>query len=247
VLDKLKDALEAAVSGGIQGFVSNLLTFVINNFITTSAKVVTLIRESMHSLWRAIKTIVNPPPNITGIQVAREAIKIIASAVTVGLGMMMEESVKGFIMTIPVLIPVAETLSAGVTGILTGLSTALVVYGLDRLFDALENKGTEELAATISHAENQASTIDVLYSLLQQQVATSKLYDVAVVEYQHTEREMSEIHFNSSMAAIDADKTQKSYQEVASMLQQQIDLRVWLRQEFEAIFPSEVEQITLIG
>lgn len=42
VKNKMRDAFDALVSGGVQGFVSNFLTFIINNVITTSAKVVTI-------------------------------------------------------------------------------------------------------------------------------------------------------------------------------------------------------------
>lgn len=49
VISKLTDALKALISGGVQGFISNFLTFIINTVVTTSAKVVTVPYAKDHS------------------------------------------------------------------------------------------------------------------------------------------------------------------------------------------------------
>jgi|APMI01.1.fsa_nt_gi uncharacterized membrane protein len=149
VVSKLKAVMDAAISGGIQGFISNLLTFLINNFISTAKKVVTLIRESMKSLWEAIKVVVSPPAGTPAMEVARSAIKIISAAVVTALGMMLEESVKGFLLGFPFLAPIVGMLSPALTAILTGITGALVVYGIDRLFDWLSATDTETLEVLV--------------------------------------------------------------------------------------------------
>lgn len=182
VTHKLKDAFDALVSGGAQGFISNFLTFVINNVVTTSAKIVTIIRESIKGIWAAVKMVVSPPEGATGMDVARAATKLIAGVVTSCLGMLFEQSVRGFIASIPLLVPLADPLSLAVTGILTGLMTALTVFSIDRLFDRLSDKGTEHLAAQFAKADADAVYVEQMATLAELQFAQSQAYEhVALV------------------------------------------------------------------
>lgn len=204
VINKLKAALEAALQGGVQGFISNLLMFLINNLITTSKKIVTIIRESMQSLWKAIKLMVNPPEGLSSMEVTREVTKIIAAVVTTGLGMLMEESVKGFIMSIPVLTPIADMLAIALTAIMTGIAGALIVYGIDQLFDWLSSTGAELLVAQEEHAEAQTIVVDRLETWLSLQFENSRLYEVCNAEYKQIEQRFSVISFQMETATIEA-------------------------------------------
>lgn len=180
VINKLGSALDAAIQGGIQGFVSNLLTFFINSVITTSAKVVTIIREGMKGLWQAIKMMVNPPKNMSFDEVCRQVTKIIAGVVTMALGMLFEESVKAFIVSIPLLAPLAFILAPAVAGILTGVMTALIIYGLDNLFDRLAEKGTDLLHAREANLDELQSNLLHMADLLEAQFKNSAMYqDIA--------------------------------------------------------------------
>jgi hypothetical protein len=174
---KLASAFDALVTGGAQGFLSNLLTFIINSVITTSAKVVTIIREGMKGLWEAIKLVVAPPPGTSGMEVARAATQLIAGVVTLGVGMLFEESVKGFFLTLPLLAPLADTLAPAVTGILTGLMTAFTIYGIDRLFDWLSSKGTEHLEAQLGALDADAVLVERVAAAVSQQYEQSRLLD----------------------------------------------------------------------
>lgn len=192
VLSKLKTAGMAALSGSIQGFVSTLLTFVINAVMTTSAKVVTLIRESMQSLWQAIKIMANPPEGLTKTEVARQVSKIIAGVVTMGLGMLLEESVKTFLLTIPLLAPIAEPLSLGIAGILSGIATALVIYGLDRFFDWLSRDNTAQLQAMESHSRETLQNIEYMADWLQTQYQTSQSFQLLEQTQQQTLKQLTQ-------------------------------------------------------
>lgn len=183
VTSKWKHALESLISGGIQGVVSNLLTFLINNFVTTAAKVVGMIREGMSSLWKAIKLLINPPAHMSAMDISREVTKIIVASITAAFGMLMEESIKTFITSVPVLAPLANILAPGVTAIATGLLSSLLIYGIDRLFDALQSKGTEFLETMESNAQAQVEAIGHLAGLIEQQCATSSLYANSIAKY----------------------------------------------------------------
>jgi len=204
VINKLKAALEAALQCGVQGFISNLLTFLINSLITTSKKIVTIIRESMQSLWEAIKMMVNPPEGMSTLEITRQVTKIIAAVVTTGLGMLMEESVKGFIMSIPILIPIADVLSIALTAILTGIAGALIVYGIDQIFDWLSSTGTELLAAQEVNAEAQTLVVGRLQTWLNLQFENSRLYEVCAVEYQQIQKSFSVASFQMEVASLEA-------------------------------------------
>ena len=160
VVSKLKSVLDAAISGGIQGFISNLLTFLINNFITTAKKVVTLIRESMKSLWEAIKIVVSPPAGMSAMEVARNATKIVSAAIVTVLGIMLEESVKGFLLGFPFLAPIVDILSLALTAILTGITGALVIYGIDRLFDWLSATDSETLEVLVNNLRTTNESVN---------------------------------------------------------------------------------------
>ncbi len=223
VINKLKAALEALIEGGIQGFVSNLLTFLINNLITTSKKIVSLIRESMQSLWKAIKMIVNPPESMSGMEVARTVAKIIAAVVTTGLGMLMEESVKGFIMSMPILAPIADILATAMTAIMTGIIGSLVIYGIDRLFDWLSSTGTELLQAYEVSAQAQANVMERLQDWFDLQYRNSQLYEAAALAYEQIQGSYSISSFQLESATLDANATITSRNSQIDIISTQVE------------------------
>lgn len=183
VVAKLRSALEALITGGVQGFISNFLTFIINTVITTSAKVVTIIREGMKGLWDAGKMLLNPPKDMPFIEVCRQVAKIISSVVTLGLGMVFEESVKAFISSVVVLAPVADILAPAISGILTGVTTALVVYGIDRFFDWLSSSGTEKLQAQEVNNSQLHENMTQMAQWLSLQYTSSQQYQAISAGY----------------------------------------------------------------
>lgn len=235
VAAKARHALEALISGGVQGFVSNLLTFLINNFVTTAAKVVTMIREGMSSLWRAIKLLLNPPEHMSAMDLAREVTKIVVSSITAAVGMLMEESIKAFIVSIPVLAPIGDVLAPGLTAIATGLLTSLLVYGIDRLFDALQSKGTELLEAMEANAQAQVEVIGRLAGLIEQQVVTSKLYAASAAEYRLMQKEMGLTVSNYGSALRAAQSTSNHREATIEMIKGQIEAEKSLKFELDAL------------
>jgi hypothetical protein len=191
VMAKFKDAGKAGLGGGIQGFFSNLLTFLINNIVKTSAKVVTIIRESMKSIWQAIKFITNPPKNLSALEVTREVTKILTVAVATGLGMFFEEALQTFIMSIPILAPIAGIVAPAIAAILTGVATALLVYGLDRFFDWLSDNGTQLLEAFENNLEVMKGNIDKMALWIDDQFNQSQGYVQIAAGYGHIQQEFS--------------------------------------------------------
>ncbi|MDP2227649.1 MAG: hypothetical protein Q8J78_09260 [Moraxellaceae bacterium] len=174
---KFEHAFEAGTSGGIQGIISNILTFLINNLVTTSAKVVTIIREGLKGIWKAVKMLLDPPPNMPAAEVARNVTKIIAGVITTSLGMMLEESVKGGLIAIaPFLAPLIDIVAPVITGILTGVGTAVTIYTIDRFFDWLSSTGTELLEACEGQLEANRQNIEYMTQWLTSQQQNSNHY-----------------------------------------------------------------------
>ena len=187
---KFGEIFNQLVSGGVQGFLSNLLTYLINLFVTTSAKVVSIIRESTKELWKAIKLVWNPPAGMPKIEVAREASKIIAGIISLSLGLLFEKSVQGFIMTIPLLIPIADILSPAITAILTGIMSSLVIFGLDTFFDWLSSDGTELIEAQIEKLYSNVDLIEKSAQNLDIQFRISHSYQLCADGYNAIEQDM---------------------------------------------------------
>ncbi len=244
VVAKMRDVLNALVSGGIEGFVSTLITFLINNFITTAAKVVTVIRESMKSLWRAIKMIVSPPAHMTAADITREVVKIISGVVTLSLGMMIEESIKGFVMSVPLLVPMAEILAPALAGIVTGLATALLMFGIDRLFDALAASGTEALEAGVANGEAQAQIVGGLEQMLSEQVASSRIYAQAVLDYERVMEQVTSSRDNLALALTSAEDTTEARDAVMALVQDQFDLTLRLERDLDAVLLGDEDEPT---
>jgi len=222
VLSKLRAMWDAAVNGLLQGFISNLLTFLINNFITTAAKVVSVIREGMAGLWKAVKMLINPPPGQTGIETARAVTKILAGVVTTSLGLMFEEAIKGFLSGIPLLLPMVGILSPAITAILTGIVSSLVVYGLDRFFDWLSQTGTERLKAMEVGLDAGKENMGKMAQWLELQFQNSASYRMIGADYQ-----LIESHLKSACnSQSDAAASQRTRIQANQQFNQQLDANI---------------------
>ncbi|WGV19912.1 hypothetical protein QIY50_21780 [Pseudomonas putida] len=134
VIKKIPDAASQALQGGASGFMSNLITFLINNFLSTAKRFVTVIRDGLLSLVKAIKMIMFPPKGMTSDQALQEGLKILTTVVVTSVGFLLQESVATFLKTLPFLLPIADIVAGVLVGMLTGLLSAFLAYQLDNLF-----------------------------------------------------------------------------------------------------------------
>lgn len=88
---KWEDAVKAFRDGAVSGFISNLLTVVINTVMTTWKRWVRIVREGVTSLYCALKMLAFPPEGMTLEQAAHEASKLLVAGAVVGLGVFGEE------------------------------------------------------------------------------------------------------------------------------------------------------------
>lgn len=166
---KQKDAAWTAFKdGAFAGAISSLVTIAINTVVTTSKRVVRIIREGLLSLLRAVKMLVFPPAGISAEKAAHEASKIVAGAVIVGVGVAAQEPLSKAVAGIPILLPFADPLVEVLMGIVVGVVSGIVVYGIDQLdiFGAMKSAREDEKTAQLLASVD--SELDLLSLRLEQ-------------------------------------------------------------------------------
>ncbi len=159
VQSKWKDAAHALKDGFISGFLSNLVTVLINTFATTLKRYVRMIREGFMSLYRAMKTLAAPDEGVTLEEAADAALKILAAGLVTAGGIAIEAALEVHLQPLG---PLKEIVLAASVGLVTGLATACTVYLLDTadLFSVQEKankqKVIERLTATIQISHERA-------------------------------------------------------------------------------------------
>lgn len=138
VAAKWKQMLTAFVEGGVSGILSNLVTFVINQVMTTAKKAVRMIREGFWSLFRAFKLVMFPPAGLSPKEAVHDGIKLIiaglATAGGIAIEVAFETAVGKFVGNfLPPLKPLVGPLSSALVAIAVGLSSCLLVYLWDKL------------------------------------------------------------------------------------------------------------------
>lgn len=133
VADKWKGVVEGFSTGFISGFLSNLITTIINMLVTTSKRLVRMIREGVFSLLKAVKLIFSPPVDMSFIETMHEAMKLVAAGGIVIAGVALEEIVEKLILSVPFLEPFAFVATAVIVGSLTAIAMSLVVYLIDKM------------------------------------------------------------------------------------------------------------------
>lgn len=170
VVSKWKQIYEAFKEGAVSGFISNLVTTLINLWKTTYKRVVRMIREGIMSLIKAVRFIMNSPKGMSKSQVYHEASKMFTGGVFIGVGIVIEEAVSKFLAAhMPFLnnvlgLNLNEVLSTilvstGVT-VLTGLTVFLIdkldIFGAERelQFEHIVNKLDEMTQENIESIKN---------------------------------------------------------------------------------------------
>lgn len=166
VAKKIPDAAAQLFHGGISGFMSNLMTFVLNSFLSTAKRFVTAIREGLIGLFRAFKTILFPPEHLTKDEALQEGLKILTAVVISSVGIILTESVATFMASVPFLKVIADIVTPVLIGTLSGLLTAFLAYQIDCMFDryrhSLDEKLLDEIIADAKRQEMFASELTML-------------------------------------------------------------------------------------
>ena len=151
--NKWKDVAIAFKDGAISGFISSLVTTVINVFVTTAKRVARIIREGIFSLFRAVKLLLFPPKGMSYEQAMHEAKKLISTGIIISLGVLLEEAIDAMIKGTAVLAPFADILTGVFVGAITGLAVTMTVYYIDKKKDD-KDMGKQLMADTTAKFDN---------------------------------------------------------------------------------------------
>ena len=152
IISRWKNYIHIFKEGFISGILSNICTFIINNFITTLKNINRIIREGFLSLVKAIKMMVHPVAGMTRNEAMNEAIKLIASSIIVSLGILSEEAISKVMGNLPF----GGLLTSITVGILTGIATCVVTYLIDKadFFNVKDDKKHEFIMDRLQEYEN---------------------------------------------------------------------------------------------
>lgn len=128
---KLQAALAAFKQDFLSGFFSNLVTTLINAFVTTGKRLVRMIREGFFSLLRGIEMLLFPPDSMSFREAAHEASKILLAGGMVIGAIPIEEWMEKQLALIPLLSGMSGVATAAIVGSMTAVATAFGVYLLD--------------------------------------------------------------------------------------------------------------------
>lgn len=151
IASKWKEIINQFVDGAIAGFLSEIIVFIINTFFTTMKRLVRIIKEGFMSLVRMIRFLCNPPKNMLPEEIYQQCLKMGMTILITSGGIMLEELIEKFLLSQVWTAPMAGFLAPIITGLVTGLTLALVMYGIDKidLFGAREKKIDQQMSQKI--------------------------------------------------------------------------------------------------
>lgn len=134
IKSKLIPVLKSFKDGALSGFLSSLITTLVNAFFTTGKNMVKIIREGFLGIIKALKFMIFPPPTVSKEEAIKQGLKILSTSVFVGVGIIIEESLKTLILGFPMLIPYSSIITSVSLGIIVGVLSSISSYIIDTIF-----------------------------------------------------------------------------------------------------------------
>lgn len=127
-----KTVLAAAAGGFVTGFLSNLVTVLINAFLTTAKRTVRMIRQGAESLLGACKVLLVRPEGMSLDEGLHEASKVLVGGGVIVGGIVLEEAISKYLMAIPFVAPFSDLATSVIVGTVTAITSTLAVYLVDK-------------------------------------------------------------------------------------------------------------------
>ena len=236
VIKKIPDAIAGFFEGGISGFMSNLLTFLLNSVLSTAKRFVTMIRDGLLGLWKALKMIFFPPKGMTKQQALQEGLKILGTVIITSIGFLLNETVNAFMATVPFVGAFADVLTPVLTGIVTGLLSALLAYQIDRWFDSAHQDEIfmDEL---MTDAKRRDAFANQLTALTEISLGNIENYNQSIVLYQNTGHNLADVGKTAAYTLTSLEQTvadtreqvQKSHQAIRFINESQTEIERFLK------------------
>lgn len=156
---KLQAAMTAFKQGSVSGFFSNLVTALINTFLTTTKRIGRMVREGFNSLVQSIQMLLFPPKGMSYRETTHEASKTLLTGGFVIGAIAVEEWLEKQLVMIPLLASIASSVVPVIVGALTALVTTLGVYLIDQA-DMLGVMRAKRLAGTTALIDESIDSME---------------------------------------------------------------------------------------
>ncbi len=150
LLNKYKEIITKVLTSAGSGFLSNFLTFIINNFITTYKKAVSLLREGIYTLIHAVR-IIQSDEYETKKDKIDAVTDLILNAVTIYISSLIALSIQNQLVGVPF----GDSFSQAIAVIVVGLTATMIMY----YYESVNN---DMIATTASVANAAINTVDVI-------------------------------------------------------------------------------------
>lgn len=141
---KIKRFLTVFAEGFLRGFISNLITVLINSAYTTTKNMAKMITDGLSGLWQAYCLLTNRYEVTPRHTALKKASKIITAILVTTTGVIFTESFAVYLKT-TIFATFAELIGSLVGGILTGITVAILMYAIEELVFSLQ-KINEDIA-----------------------------------------------------------------------------------------------------
>ncbi|MCT4796349.1 hypothetical protein [Exiguobacterium alkaliphilum] len=170
----LRAATKIFGEGILSGFMSSILTTVINTFITTKKRVVRIIREGFLSIVRAFRVLFTNPQNLSQSMLYREVTKLLITGLVVAGGIAFEEVFENMLRGLA--LPFLPLISSTMVGVLTGIALATIMYMIDQVWSMLPS--TSELMANSAELIHNRMRLQTEFDSIAMDLSVSQTDDI---------------------------------------------------------------------
>ena len=122
---------------------------------------------------------------MTSDQALQEGLKILTAVVITSVGLLLTETMGGFMATVPFLKPFADLITPVLIGIMTGLLSAFLAYQIDCLFDRYRNSQSEKfIDELLTDAKRRDEFATELVALSETSLGNIENYSKSISLYQ---------------------------------------------------------------
>lgn len=129
----LKKYLNLVKDSFISQLISTIVTFLINNIITTAKNIVSIIREGTTAIFRGIKLITHPDDPDSKEAAFLAGVDVIIAGLTTCIGFAAQDALKYLINQTP-LVAFSDTISQVCSGLIVGVGAVLLIYAFHKLY-----------------------------------------------------------------------------------------------------------------
>lgn len=146
IQEEWKENLKDVGLSALTAFLSNIVVFAINLFMTTLKKIVSMIRAGFVSLVQAIRILANPPKGMPAEEVRYQALKILIAGIIGAASLGLSAGIEKLLQTgtgplIPLMMmplpfsdgqTVSDAIAVTLSGLVGGLLTTIVLFYMDK-------------------------------------------------------------------------------------------------------------------